>query len=198
MEQTGTERAAENAAGRESVRDILYIAVFAAIIAVLAQVSIPLPAGVPLTLQTLAVPLAGMILGKRRGTIATVIYVLLGAVGVPVFANLSGGLGIVLGMTGGFIISFPLMAYLAGYGMETASRSSGIRAQIPMWAGLVSGALINYAVGTVWFMIIAHTDLTAALMGCVVPFIPTAILKIILAGLLGPILRKALVRARLL
>ena len=88
-----------------SVTDLCYIALFTALIAVLAQISIPLPGGVPLTLQTLAVPLAGIVLGPRRGTFSTLLYVLLGAIGIPVFANFTGGLGIVLGVTGGFIIS---------------------------------------------------------------------------------------------
>ena len=91
------------------VKDICYIALFTALIAILAQISIPLPGGVPLTLQTFAVPLAGLVLGSKRGTIATVVYVLLGAVGVPVFSNFTVGLGIVLVLTGGFIVSFPLM-----------------------------------------------------------------------------------------
>ncbi len=75
------------------IRDICYIALFTALIAVLAQISIPLPGGVPLTLQTFAVPLAGLVLGSKRGTIATAVYVLLGAVGVPVFAGFSVGRG---------------------------------------------------------------------------------------------------------
>ena len=76
-----------------SVVDLCYIAMFTTLIAVLAQVSIPLPGGVPLTLQTFAVPLAGLILGAKRGTVSALLYVLLGAVGVPVFANFTGGLG---------------------------------------------------------------------------------------------------------
>ena len=69
------------------IKDIIYIAVFTAIIAVLAQISIPMPGGVPMTMQTFAVPLAGIVLGAKRGTISTLIYVLLGFIGVPVFAG---------------------------------------------------------------------------------------------------------------
>ena len=81
----------------QKVRDLVYIAVFTAIIAVLAQISIPMPGGVPMTLQTFAVPLAGLVLGTKRGTLSALLYVLLGTLGVPVFAGLSGGPGIVLG-----------------------------------------------------------------------------------------------------
>ena len=78
-----------------NVKDICYIAIFTAIIAIMAQISIPLPGGVPLTLQTLAVPLAGIILGAKRGTLSTLVYILLAMVGVPVLAGLSGGIGVV-------------------------------------------------------------------------------------------------------
>ena len=174
------------------VKDICYIALFTALIAILAQISIPLPGGVPLTLQTFAVPLAGLVLGSKRGTIATVVYVLLGAVGVPVFANFTGGLGIVLGMTGGFIVSFPLMALLAGFGVKKTVKSPFF------FFFLVLGAVVNYAVGTVWFIVVAKSNLATALTACVVPFIPTAILKIILAGFCGTMLRGVLIKANLL
>lgn len=174
------------------VQDICHIALFTALIAVLAQISIPLPGGVPLTLQTFAVPLAGLVLGCRRGTLATAVYVLLGAAGVPVFANFSGGLGIVLGVTGGFIISFPLMAFLAGLGAKKSVKSP------LLWLWLVLGALANYAVGTVWFIFAAKSSLAAALTACVIPFIPTAVLKIILAGFFGTMLRGVLLKANLL
>ena len=98
MEKTKTKSKIE-------IRDICYIAIFTAIIAVMAQISIPLPGGVPLTLQTLAVPLAGIILGAKRGTMSTIIYILLAMAGVPVLAGFSGGAGVVFGVTGGFIIS---------------------------------------------------------------------------------------------
>lgn len=204
------------------IQDLCYIALFAAMIAVLAQISIPLPAGVPLTLQTLAVPLAGLVLGRKRGTLATLVYLLLGAAGVPVFAGMKGGIHILFGMTGGFLVSFPLMAYAAGLGIEMKQRSSReyncdkreevsvnekttarsltrqLQNNLYLWAGLVIGALVNYVVGTVWFMIVAHTALMPALSACVIPFIPTAIFKLILAGILGTLLRQALMKAQLI
>lgn len=184
MEHTKT------AQDKTAARDMCYVALFTALIAIMAQISIPMPAGVPLTLQTLAIPLAGLILGPRRGTLSTVIYVLIGAAGVPVFAGLKGGMGVVLGMTGGFLVSFPIMALLAGLGIA--------KGKTGMWLGLILGAVINYAVGTVWFMVIAHTGAAAALTACVIPFIPTAILKLVLAGLIGMMLRGVLIKNGLL
>ena len=156
----------ERNAQRDSIMNICYIGVFVALIVVMAQISIPMPAGVPMTLQTLIIPLAGIILGKGRGTIAALIYVLLGAVGVPVFAGFAGGLGIVLGVTGGFIVSFPLMAFAAGLGYEK-NQKFGI------WIGLVLGAVLNYLIGTIWFAIVTGSSLMAGFTACVLPFIPT-------------------------
>ncbi|MCR4762300.1 MAG: biotin transporter BioY [Lachnospiraceae bacterium] len=178
--------------GKIQTADLCYVAVFTAILAVTAQISIPLPGGVPLTLQTFAVPLAGLVLGAKRGAASSLLYVLLAAVGVPVLAGMKGGIAAVFGMTGGFLLSFPLMAWLAG---RYAAR--GIRS-VAWWMGLIMGALVNYAVGTLWFMLIAHTGLSQALMACVVPFLPTAVLKLVLAGLVGSVLRSALRRAGLL
>ena len=175
-----------------SVADLCYISLFTALIAVLAQISIPLPGGVPLTLQTLAVPLAGIVLGPKRGTISALLYVLLGAIGLPVFANFTGGLGIVLGVTGGFIISFPIMALFAGYASNKSVKNP------TLWMWLILGALVNYAVGTVWCMVVAGLDLAGALTACVIPFIPTAILKIVLTGIFGTMLRTTLMKANVL
>lgn len=183
-----------------TTRDLCYIAVFTALISILAQISIPMPAGVPMTLQTFAVPLAGIVLGARKGTWSTVLYLLLAAVGVPVLAGLRGGIGMVFGVTGGFLLSFPLMAYLAGLGEaihddKKYSRAVRICAR---WSGLLLGALINYAAGTLWYMFAAQAPLSAALAGCVLPFLPTAAAKIVLVAMLGPVLKSAMLRAGLL
>ena len=91
-----------------SVRDICYAGLFAAVIAVMAQISIPMPLGVPMTMQTFAITLAAVVLGSKLSAIASLVYLALGAVGVPVLANFSGGFDKFVGPTGGFLISFPL------------------------------------------------------------------------------------------
>ena len=98
--------------------DLCMIGVVTAVIVIMAQISIPMPLGVPMTMQTFAITLAGIILGSKKGAVASLIYVLLGAVGVPVFANFSGGYQLLVGPTGGFIISFPIMAFIIGLGVE--------------------------------------------------------------------------------
>ncbi|MCL2355896.1 MAG: biotin transporter BioY [Defluviitaleaceae bacterium] len=97
-----------------SVRDLCYIAIMTAVIAVCAFIVIPLPGGVPFTLQTWAILLAGMILGPKKGVVAVLIYILLGLVGVPIFHGGRSGLEVLAGPTGGFLISFPLLAFAAG------------------------------------------------------------------------------------
>ena len=175
-----------------SIRDICYISIFTAVIACMAQIAIPLPGGVPLTLQTLAVPLAGIILGARRGTIAAVVYVLRAMAGVPVLSNLNGGIGAVLGVTGGFVMSFPVMAFISG-----AVSERGVKDPF-YWAGLLMGVIVNYAIGTLWFVVAADSTVSADFTACVLPIIPTGILKWIVSGLTGDTLKKALKRAQLL
>jgi len=170
-----------------SIYDLCIMAVFTAIIAVMAQIVIPLPYGVPLTLQTLAISLAGVILGAKKGTLSVVVYVLIGAVGAPVFAGFTGGFGIVFGPTGGFILSFPLLALAAGIGAEKNSKSR-------LWVGLVVGVMTNYLCGVVYYSIVTSNDLLTSFVACVLLFIPTDILKITAAGLLGIKLRGLLLQ----
>jgi biotin transport system substrate-specific component len=147
-----------------------------------------MPGGVPMTLQTFAIPLAGIILGKRNGVLAAVIYVMLGAAGVPVFHNMNGGFGIILGPTGGFILSFPLMALTAAIG---AGKNNSL--WLASW--LVIGAVTNYICGMLWFTAVTSAGLAAAFLVCVAPFLIMDTAKIIVAASLGKILGKVLKNA---
>ena len=184
---------------------ICYIAILTAIICVVSQLpGIPLPGGVPMTLQTLIIPLAGIILGWLDGFVATLLYLILGAVGLPVFSGFSGGVGVIMGATGGFIISFPLMALFAGLG-DRLGEKTGKKPlyYVCLYAGLVIGAALNYVVGTLWFArvylgAINAENMSAGFAACVLPFIPTAIIKIVLAGIFGVAIKRALRKAGLL
>ena len=123
-----------------STRDLCYIGFFAAIIAICAQITIPQPGGVPFTLQAWAVALSGLILGPKNGTLAVFVYILLGAAGAPVFAGFSGGLGVIMRPTGGFILSFPIMALLAGLGESKGGTCWPL-------LGLAAGTIFNWACG---------------------------------------------------
>ena len=96
------------------VLDITLVAIFAAIVAVCSIISIPLPTGVAITLQTFAIALCGFTLGRIKGVIAVVVYILLGIIGLPVFSNFNSGIGVILGPTGGFIVGFIPMVILCG------------------------------------------------------------------------------------
>lgn len=162
---------------RLDVFSLCVTGVFAALVAVLSQIMIPLPTGVPVTMQTFAVLLAGVALGAKRGGAAVGVYVLLGAVGAPVFAGFTGGLGVVFGPTGGFILAFPVMAYLAGLG---ASRGAG-----RLVVGIVLAFAADYTAGVLMYCAVTGGGFAAGVMACVVPFLPADVVKAVLAVAVG-------------
>lgn len=164
--------------GRFGVRSMAMCALFAAITAVLSQIVIPI-GPVPISLSTLAVFLAGGLLGARDGTVSQLIYVLLGIVGVPVFSGFSGGLGKIAGPTGGYILGYIFMALVIG--LLIPHCRNRLRYILPVF---VLGLIVCYAFGTVWYMVLTHTGIGAAMMTCVIPFLPGDAAKIALAGVL--------------
>lgn len=163
--------------------DMAYIGLFAVVIAICSSISIPTV--VPFTLQTFAVFLAVAVLGGKRGTLSVIVYVLLGAVGLPVFSGFKGGIGVLLNTTGGYIIGFIFSALL----MWAFEKAFGKKA----WALILSMILalaLCYAFGTIWFMIIYANNvgavgLSAVLGWCVIPFIIPDLIKIALAFILS-------------
>lgn len=176
-----------------SIRDICYIGVFTAIIAVMAQLSIPMPAGVPMTMQTFAITLAAVVLGAKLSTFACIVYLLLGAVGLPVLANFGGGFEKFVGPTAGFLISFPIMALIIGLGVDLGKKIGFIYI-----VALVLGTLVNYVIGVIVYCALLGATVEAAVTACVVPFIPTAIIKAVLATVVGFQIRKRLIAGGLL
>ena len=173
-----------------SVRDMAYIAVFAVIMAVCSWISVPYI--VPFTLQTFGVFLAVSVLGGKRGTLAVLIYILLGCVGLPVFAGFTGGFGILLGSTGGYIVGF-LFTALIMWAMEKIPGNQTLVTS----ASMVLGLLACYAFGTVWFVVVyARTTgpvgLWTALGWCVFPYIIPDLAKMALALALRKRLRAAI------
>ena len=170
--------------------DLAYVAVCAALMAVCSWISIP--ATVPFTLQTFAVFCSLGLLGGRRGTAAILVYLLLGALGVPVFAGFSGGIGILFGTTGGYLLGFILMGLVYWLGERLSMDSRNIRI-----ISMILGLLLCYAFGTAWFMFVYARQTGAIALGtalawCVVPFILPDLVKMALALLLSGRLRKAL------
>ena len=170
--------------------DLAYVAVCAALMAVCSWISIP--ATVPFTLQTFAVFCSLGLLGGRRGTAAILVYLLLGALGVPVFAGFSGGIGILFGTTGGYLLGFILMGLVYWLGERLSMDSRNVRI-----ISMILGLLLCYAFGTAWFMFVYARQTGAIALGtalawCVVPFLLPDLVKMALALLLSGRLRKAL------
>ena len=156
--------------------DMAYIALFAVLIAVCAWISIP--ATVPFTLQTFGIFLAVGVLGGKRGTLAVLVYLLLGAVGIPVFAGFSGGVGCLLGSTGGYLVGF-LFTALVMWAME---RLMGKKLWV-LALSMLLGLVVCYAFGTVWFILVyarttGEIGLLTALGWCVFPYVLPDLIKI--------------------
>ena len=167
-----------------STSAITRVALMTAVTAVAAQIAIPI-FPVPFTLQVLAVILSGFLLGPRYGALAQVIYVLIGALGAPVFAEFSGGLGRVLGPTGGYLISYPIAAAIAGLAAPAVARASRGRA---LSYGFLCGCLglaVIYATGATWLALVTDLPLAVALAQGVLIFVPFDLIKVALAVLVA-------------
>lgn len=166
-------------ASRSKTYDMVYIAIFAVLMAICSWISIPM--AVPFTLQTFGVFLSVGVLGGKRGTLAVIVYVLLGAIGIPVFAGFTGGIGIILNNTGGYIIGF-IFSGLVMWAIEALLGKKMWVLAVSMAAGLI----VCYAFGTAWFMYVYGRDMgavgLATVLGwCVIPFIIPDLVKIVLA-----------------
>ncbi len=140
----------EDVSGSSSpTRDIALVAAFAALISASAYVgAIPIgSAGVPITLQTLTVMLAGCVLGPLRGFSAVALYLALGAVGLPVFAEHSSGIGVFTGISGGYLLSFPLAALLGGFLVQYVARERRTRAIVVFFCSLAASVLVIHTMG---------------------------------------------------
>ena len=173
------------------VKDMTLTAVMAALICIAGPLTIA--AGpVPLSLATFAVMLAGAVLGKKRGTAAVGLYLLIGIIGIPVFSGFSGGFQKLAGVTGGYLAGYLPCAFLTGLGAERAEKE---KRKWLLPAMMVLGTAVLYTVGTAWFMIQTGNTAGAALGLCVVPFLPGDAIKIIAATLLTMPVRKAVAKA---
>ena len=169
----------------------MVVAVMVAALAVVAPFVLPV-GPVPVSLCTFLIYLLAFVLG-RRAAAAVLVYVLLGMAGLPVFAGFAGGAGTVLGPTGGYIFGYLPLAWLSGRAVE--------RFPARRWVQMVaftSGTLILYLLGTAWYCFQTGTEPAAAAVLCVLPFLPGDLAKIVVAGIVGPLLRRRLEQAELI
>jgi biotin transport system substrate-specific component len=167
-----------------SVATMTRVALMAAVTAVAAQISVPLFA-VPFTLQVLAVILSGLLLGPRYGALSQAIYVLVGAVGVPVFAQFSGGLAVILGPTGGYLVSYPVAAAVAGLAARAARDASRRRALSYSFLWGCAGLAVIYAFGATWLSVVSDLPLAVAVAQGLLIFVPFDLIKVVLAALVA-------------
>ena len=168
-----------------NIQHLCLISLFSALIVIMAQISIPMPIGVPITMQTFAVTIAGIILGSKKGFTATLIYILLGAIGLPVYANFTGGWQSITGPTSGFILSFPLMAYIIGLGTEHRSKF-----RFCFSLGVALGTLLNMVCGVLMYCLITQSPLSVGIATCALPFVPVTAIKAVIAAISGINIRK--------
>lgn len=165
-------------------------AIMAAVLAVVSPMAIFF-GPIPVSLCTLGIYLSAYVLGDRRCVWAVLVYVLLGAAGMPVFSGFTGGAGRLLGPTGGYILGYLVLAVVTGRVVEHAGKRwiQGL--------GMVFGTAALYLLGTAWYCVQAGQSFNAAVNLCVLPFLPGDGLKIICACWVGPMLRRQLRQAGL-
>ena len=170
-----------------NTRDLSLIAMMAAVLCILGPLSIPLPfSPVPISLTQLGIYLCAYLLGSRKGTAATALYVLLGAVGLPVFSGFSGGFAKLLGPTGGYILGFILMTFVAAAGIE---RFEG---NIPaLFICFVLANALCYTLGSIWLSVQMSTGLKEAFAIGTLPYIPADIIKTLFSMYACPVIRNA-------
>lgn len=163
-------------------KQMVLIALMTAVTCVLGPLSIPLPfSPVPISLTNFAIFLAIFVLGMKSGTISFIIYLLLGAIGVPVFSSFRGGLQVLAGPTGGYLIGFIFLALIMGFALEHFDRKL-----VPTIIGMIIGMAVCYAFGTVWLAKLLSLSFKESLMMGVIPYLPGDAAKIIIAAIVGP------------
>lgn len=182
-------------------------ALFSGILCILAPIALPVPGSpVPLSPATFAVYLTGMILGAKQGAVSVLVYLLLGAAGLPVFSGFSGGIGVVFGPTGGYLIGYIPCVLVTGLVAERKQKNIKLNEDLTNknkirfmniicnGAAMLFGTVICYMFGTLWFVTVMEGNYTfvQALIVCVVPYFVFDLMKIAVAAALGLPLRKIL------
>ena len=171
-----------------STKSLVLTALFAALTAVLAQLQLPL-GPVPFNLAVLGAYLAGMMLEPLWAAVSMLVYMLLGLIGVPVFAGFTGGPAILFGKTGGYVLGYLFIALLTSLAVR---RGKNVFAAA---LGMLAGLLVCYALGTAWFMALTGTDLAQSLLWCVWPFVVPDVCKAVCAYVVGSLVNVRLATA---
>ncbi|MCE5221679.1 MAG: biotin transporter BioY [Clostridium sp.] len=174
-----------------NTRQLTLIGFMTAVTCILGPLSLPIGI-VPISLTNLAIYFAIYTLGGKRGTLSYIVYLFIGLVGLPVFSGFSGGFPKLFGPTGGYLIGFIFMAFISGIFIDKFSNKIYM-----CFLGMLLGTIVTYIFGTAWLAYEAHMAFNKALAVGVLPFIPGDIVKIVIASLIGPQIKKRLISARL-
>jgi biotin transport system substrate-specific component len=169
-----------------TTKKMVFTALFAALICVMALFNIPI-GPVPISLATFAIYIAASVIDWKHGTLAVLVYIAIGLIGVPVFSGITGGIQKLVGPTGGFLVGYIVCALVTGLIVDKYEEKKWI---YPV--AMVAGTALLYACGTAWYMVSLKQTLAAALMTCVVPFLIGDAVKIVLASVISPRIRKLL------
>lgn len=174
---------------KNSIEKISLVGVCTALIIVLSQIAIPMPSGVPATLQPFAIALCGFLLGWKLAGVSTFIYIAMGAIGLPVFANFSGGFGTLVGMTGGFIWGFILMALLCGFGNKFGNKA------IALLFG-IAGLLVCHCCGALQYGMFSGIDFIASFLLVCAPYLVKDIIFVVVAYGIANLVSMALQKSK--
>ncbi len=171
-----------------STRELVLAGMFAAVLTIISQISVPMPSGIPITIQVFGVALIGTVLGWKLGTLSVLVYILLGAVGLPVFSNFHGGPGTLVGLTGGYIWSWPLMSLLCGITPHTRSRSWNLFVRLIL--ALIGLGIVELIGGLQWAFLVETMSFQAISIYSLAAFVPKDTVLTIAAVILGLRIKK--------
>ncbi len=175
-----------------NTRLLTYTAIATAITCILAPLSISLPfSPVPISLCVFAIFISAYALGAKLSLVSTLLYIAIGLVGVPVFAEFSSGAGVLMGPTGGYIFGYAFVAFFTGLFIDKFENKVYMHL-----IGMAIGVILCYALGTIWLAKQAHMTFSQALTAGVLPFIPADAAKAAAAAIAGPKLRRALRKSK--
>ena len=163
---------------------LVLIALWGALLGIVSQLSLPLPSGIPLTLQSFAVALCGRLLGKTRGTAAVAVWLACGAVGLPLFSGFRGGAGALFGPTGGFLLGFLPLCFLCG------AQKRPTRPLSPVLSA--AGLLLCHAFGVFWFSAVGRLSLVSAFLTGSAPYLLKDLFCVFAAGVCAGLLSEKL------
>jgi len=189
----------ENTKAKFSVADLVFTALFAALTAVCAVIAVPMPmTAVPVSLLVLGVFLTGGLLEKKKAFFAEMVYLLIGAVGVPVFAGFSSGVGVLFGPTGGYLLASPIMAFVIAWIAQPFRNSRRTVLTGMLAVGMISALLMCYLLGTAWFCIYKKMTVLQGLGYCIFPFVLPDVIKLVVAVSVTAVLQPVLYKTRAL